>query len=675
MGPKSRFLSRRQVLQGIGGAAIGASTNWGAALNGLYPQQAKIPDKDPNIQPPTDPSQWPQWREELIAWRDKAKTALRYDGSTYADPNFTWASKCYSCAMVMTWDQAFLHGETGEYKVAELLKDGQARFGGYDGAVLWHAYPRIGFDFRNQFDYYRQLPQGLHGLGGVVSSFNQAGVQVFLDYNPWDTGTSRDAGADDTILAAILRASQANGIFLDTLAGESDQFRNHIDLGKVGVGFETEEACPIDRIGVHHLSWGQWFDTGEAPVLLRNRWFEQRHMMHMINRWDLDHSDELHIAWMNGAGMLIWENVFGSWVGWSDANRNLLKTMLPIQRAFHDHFSAGNWTPLVEPQTKGVYASLWEKDGVRLWTVVNRTTKDIDGPWFDAKAASGDQLYDLTTGAALTAAKGPIVARGIAAVALIPSGKLSPAATEFLTMQKSANRSAVQSIPPSITIAPPAGKSGNSGHASPNLVVVPAGNYKVVSHFRRRECGERGYMPPPQPGPPPLHQPIEEVRTLQMPSFGVAKAEVTNGEFMQFLRETEYQPATIENFLAHWDDGKIPPGMEHQPVVYVDLNDAQAYAKWRKLRLPTDAEWQIAMENNGFPRLKPEVWNLTSEEYTDGHTRFLILKGGSNYQAKGSDWYADGDIRTPDFAAKFIRIWPGLDRSPTIGFRCACTIA
>jgi formylglycine-generating enzyme required for sulfatase activity len=65
------------------------------------------------------------------------------------------------------------------------------------------------------------------------------------------------------------------------------------------------------------------------------------------------------------------------------------------------------------------------------------------------------------------------------------------------------------------------------------------------------------------------------------------------------------------------------------------------------------------------------VWELTESEYDDGRNRFCILKGGSFYQAKGSEWYFDGGALPVNFAAKQLLMYPGLDRCATIGFRCA----
>ena len=270
----------------------------------------RIQDQPPLIQVPQNPADWPKWREELIAWRKAA--LVGYDGSAYAEPEFAWTQTCYCCTKIMVWDEHFLNHATGEYHVDAIVKDGARRFGGYDAIVLWHAYPRIGFDDRNQFDYYAELPGGLPGLRKVVDQFHAHGMRVFVDYNPWDTGTRRTGKTDAEACAELVKAINGDGIFLDTLGEGSGSMRAAADAAKAGIALESELAMPISALHTNHLSWAQWFDSDEAPGVLRNRWFEQRHMMHFIRRWDTSHASEIQLAWMNGAGMLVWENIFGS---------------------------------------------------------------------------------------------------------------------------------------------------------------------------------------------------------------------------------------------------------------------------------------------------------------------------------------------------------------------------
>jgi len=61
-------------------------------------------------------------------------------------------------------------------------------------------------------------------------------------------------------------------------------------------------------------------------------------------------------------------------------------------------------------------------------------------------------------------------------------------------------------------------------------------------------------------------------------------------------------------------------------------------------------------------------------ERSDGHTRWCVLKSGADYEASGSDWYADGGPRSPDWCAKFILWCPSLDRCATVGFRAALSL-
>jgi formylglycine-generating enzyme required for sulfatase activity len=106
-------------------------------------------------------------------------------------------------------------------------------------------------------------------------------------------------------------------------------------------------------------------------------------------------------------------------------------------------------------------------------------------------------------------------------------------------------------------------------------------------------------------------------------------------------------------------------------VTHVELADAQAYAAWHGLRLPTEDEWQAAAEDGLLRRREPLVWNWTHSEHTDGRTRFAILKGGCAFRAAGSDWYLDGGPRTSDVSVKLLLMGAGLSRSPSVGFRCA----
>ena len=68
------------------------------------------------------------------------------------------------------------------------------------------------------------------------------------------------------------------------------------------------------------------------------------------------------------------------------------------------------------------------------------------------------------------------------------------------------------------------------------------------------------------------------------------------------------------------------------------------------------------------------VWELTGRIYSDGRTRFVMLKGGSCYKAEGSEWYFDGGPQKNSFVAKMLLFWPGLDRCSTVGFRCAADL-
>jgi hypothetical protein len=146
---------------------------------------------------PDDPDLWPMWRDWLKQWRKDKRKELNYDDKYYRDEAFAWVPSSLVSTKIMSWEMLFIDPETSEYTVDKFLDYGEAEYGGFDSVLLWQAYPRIGFDERNQFDYYRELPGGLEGLREVTRLCHDRGVDVFINYNPWDRGTRREVGFED----------------------------------------------------------------------------------------------------------------------------------------------------------------------------------------------------------------------------------------------------------------------------------------------------------------------------------------------------------------------------------------------------------------------------------------------------------------------------------------------
>ena len=70
----------------------------------------------------------------------------------------------------------------------------------------------------------------------------------------------------------------------------------------------------------------------------------------------------------------------------------------------------------------------------------------------------------------------------------------------------------------------------------------------------------------------------------------------------------------------------------------------------------------------GVEDLLGNVWQYTSE-FRDNHTRFVILRGGSNYRPSGSSWYFPNQIEL-NTHNKYFLMDDRYERAGTIGFRC-----
>lgn len=648
------------------------------------------------------------------------------DRSLYDRPDLAWASRVFTCHFTFMYDRSVYDPVGGRYQLEAFLDDGAREFGGYDALVLWQGYPRLGVDERNQFDMYRDMPGGLTGIREFVRQAHARGVRLFIDYNPWDTGTRREGHSDEEALADLVGAIEADGIFLDTMSATSPTLRQRLDATRVGVALAPEGHPDIDQIPLLSLSWAQWLDDPSPPGLLHLKWLEPRHVQHQIRRWDRSRRAQIEAAFFNGSGVLIWENIFGTYNPWSAEDRRAWRRAAPILRLFAEQFASDAWDPFYPTRVEQLYCHRWPGKEATVFTLLNLGLPIEEEGLIDLPN-EGDMTYlDLWKGEPLRVeaiGSSKVRVRGsierLGCVLAVKRGTGDGSLEALMSGQRELatasqpgpdGRNVARSVVEALA-APP--KSPPAAAAPPGMVLVRQARLRMKIEHVRRECG--CYPDPGMPeskwadflwGSPFDGMLRHEIGPVAVAAFWIDETEVSNAQFKQFLDDSGYQPRVRENFLKHWPGGRMPADLADHPVVYVDLDDARAYAKWAGKRLPIEAEWHLAAQGTdgrawpwgdefeparcnrtgrhtlpvrscpdgrspcGCYHMSDNVWEWTESERDDGHTRFTIIRGGSYFKAEGSVWYADGGPQPCNHHAKFILMWPGLDRCATIGFRC-----
>lgn len=158
-------------------------------------------------------------------------------------------------------------------------------------------------------------------------------------------------------------------------------------------------------------------------------------------------------------------------------------------------------------------------------------------------------------------------------------------------------------------------------------------------------------------------------RVVHLDAFYLDRMPVTNAQFHKFVSVTGYRPTdpNAHRFLAHWQGGQVPSGLENHPVANVSRWDAAAYSAWAGKRLPTEAEWEKAArgtDGRRFPwgRAEPGLSNANFGkkyggttpvgQFQDGASPYGILDlAGNTWEwcedADDPEFYADGPSRNP----------------------------
>lgn len=604
--------------------------------------------------------QWTAWHRKMLDERAAVIARERIDLGVYEDPDTAWSDTCFRQFFLFMYDRSFYDGR---YRTRELVDGLRTMFGRIDSVLLWHAYPRLGFDTRTQFDFYRDMPGGLGRLRAEVCDvFHAAGVRVFIDYNPWDTGSYDE-------LAEIVAALDADGVMLDTMTEVPEALASAVRRRKRGIVFAPERRPRDADLRQLRQSWAQWFDVGDegTPSIYRHRWIEPRHVQLAIRRWDTSRRGDIAYSFFNGSGLIVWDNVFGTWNPYSRDDRRLVAETGAVFDHCADLFAHGEWLPLIPTGAPGLDANRWNRGNRSIVTLRNRTRSTAryrvpeGSKWF---AFWGDRR-ELRSGDDVSVNPG-----GVQALLQDEPERARRALAHFdhLSARADVDLPGYDERSPTPRRREPALPTANTTESAATMIELPAGTLDMTIRHERRECGCYPFGASADATWGWHYQDmITHVIRADVKRFAIRATPVSNDEFSAFLRDSGYHPRDAERFLHPAPRSSAGSA----PVTRVSLADARAFAAWCGQRLPTEAEWQWAAQS-GDPRivaLSGGMWELTESEHDDGHTRFVMLRGGSPLPPGESEWLPPRGPRPIDSHAKYILMADGIDRSDAITFR------
>ncbi len=666
------------------------------------------------------------WLEGLKAWRRDRRTLLRYDGAQYERSDLQWTQRIFSQVQLLIWDRSLYDPDTSEYTVDRFLSETESRIGPIDAVLIWHVYPNLGVDDRNQFDMLRDLPGGIPGVRGMVEQFHRRGVKVFFPLLVWDTGTRAEGAPFATVMAQLLKDVGADGINFDTLESVPPGFREASDAVGHPLALEPQFQPRDASLAWTNLSWNDWV-TWEGkpypfiPMVNKNKWMEPRHTANITDRFTRDKTDSLQHAFFNGEGYASLENLWGFWYENNPRDAEALLRFTRIERGLADYLVSPDWEPHTPMLQSGVFASRFPTAKGTVWTIVNRNEYDLDGAQMEISGDPGTRYFDLWHGvelkpepvrgggskASLSFALEGLGYGAVLALKESPDQNVQKLITFMADRSKrplSSFSREWKAVPQTLLEIPATAKVSA---APEGMVRVPEGEYSFqVSGIEIEGGNDPGadVQYPWEASPRRFHR-----HQMHLRSFFIDRTPVTNAEFKKFLDASHYRPKDDHNFLRAWQSGGVPQGWENKAVTWVSIEDARAYASWVHKRLPHEWEWQYAAQS-GDGRAFPwgTAWNSKNvpaadsgfamgplanvsaysegaspygvldlvgnisqwtDEYRDPHTRAAIIRGGAGYQPSGSIWYFPQTFRL-DEHQKYLLMSPGHDRAGTIGFRC-----
>ncbi len=345
------------------------------------------------------------WQEGLrLMFHDRLLYDIEsgtFDNHLYEREALKWIRHAYVGHFVSAWDQHFYSWQQQRYTFPEFEQQTELLYGGDDYNIIWHGFPMLGMDQRNQWDMFRDMPGGIPKMRELSDKSFKSGSSFMISYKPWDLPAGGSQLFNSTRykdpvqgLAELTREVNLRGVMYDTRSESSEILQRSMekvrpDFAIFPEGMSVPSAMQNCVVGRVHAA------LTHAPMLNLNKLIKPEFAIFrqvVITKESVKR--DYATSFFNGYGVEMHLKVSPQLAWLQDLYRYLGQTTR-ILRDNSALFVDGKLVPLVPTTVDNIWVNGWLSAQKNIYTIYSLNPQGFNTTLFEVDPLENTHLVDL----------------------------------------------------------------------------------------------------------------------------------------------------------------------------------------------------------------------------------------------------------------------------------------